>query len=36
MVLADEGYASEKNRAPLKDKGYMDGIMNKTIRNKSL
>ncbi len=36
MVLADDGYASEKNRAPLKGKGYTDGIIDKTTRNKRL
>jgi IS5 family transposase len=36
MVLADKGYASEKNRTLLKDKGYTDGIMDKAARNKPL
>lgn len=36
IVLADKGYASEKNRTLLKDKGYMDGIMDKAARNKPL
>jgi IS5 family transposase len=36
FVLADKGYASEKNRTVLKDKGYTDGIMAKAVRNKPL
>ena len=36
FVLADKGYASEKNRTILKDKGYADGIMAKAVRNKPL
>lgn len=36
LVLADKGYASEKNRSFLKDKGYRDGIMDKAVRNKPL
>ena len=36
FVLADKGYASEKNRTILKDKGYTDGIMDKAARNKPL
>lgn len=36
FVLADKGYASEKNRTILKDKGYADGIMTKAVRNKPL
>ena len=36
FVLADKGYASEKNRTILKDKGYADGIMVKAVRNKPL
>ena len=36
FVLADKGYASEKNRTILKNKGYADGIMTKAVRNKPL
>jgi IS5 family transposase len=36
MVLADKGYASEKNRTLLKDEEYTDGIMDKAARNKPL
>ncbi len=36
FVFADKGYASEKNRSLLKDKGYIDGIMDKAARNKPL
>ena len=36
FVLADKGYASEKNRTLLKDKGYQDGIMDRAARNKPL
>jgi len=36
MVLADKGYASEKNRTVLAHKKLKDGIMYKTARNKPL
>ena len=36
FVLADKGYASEKNRTLLKDRGYQDGIMDRAARNKPL
>jgi IS5 family transposase len=36
FVLADKGYASEKNRTILKEKGYTDGIMDRAARNKPL
>jgi IS5 family transposase len=36
MVFADKGYASEKNRTLLNDKGYADGIMDKAVRNTPL
>lgn len=36
FVFADKGYASEKNRSLLKDKGYIDEIMDKAVRNKPL
>ena len=36
IVLADKGYASEKNRTILADKKLKDGIMYKAARNKPL
>jgi IS5 family transposase len=36
FVLADKGYASEKNRTILKEKGHTDGIMDRAARNKPL
>lgn len=36
IVLADKGYASEKNRNLLKEKKLEDGIMDKAARNKPL
>jgi len=36
MVLADKGYASEKNRSVLTDRKLVDGIMDKAARNKPL
>ena len=36
IILADKGYASEKNRAILTDNKLKDGIMEKAARNKPL
>ncbi len=36
FVLADKGYASDKNRSILADKGLIDGIMHRTYRNKPI
>jgi transposase, IS5 family len=36
FVLADKGYASEKNRLHLLESGYTDGIMYKAHRNRPL
>lgn len=36
IVLADKGYASEKNRTILKEKNLTDGIMHKAVRNRPL
>lgn len=35
-VLADKGYASAKNRGYLQERGYIDGIMSRAARGRSL
>jgi len=36
LILADKGYASQKNRTLLQERRYRDGIMDKAVRNKPL